>query len=80
MISKNRLNKIKKALIKDLDKLVIIKFSDGSELKVTGAAINEAFANYDKGTEFTRAIKDKEIVSCSDYGKLIHVIQQLIEG
>ena len=78
MISRNRLNKIKKALIKDLDKLVIIKFSDGSELKVIGAAINEAFANYDKGTEFTRAIK--EIVSCSDHGKLIHVIQQLIEG
>ena len=80
MISRNRLNKIKKALIKDLDKLVIIKFSDGSELKVTGATINEAFANYDKGAEFTRAIKDKEIVSCSDHGKLIHVIQQLIEG
>ena len=80
MISRNRLNKIKKALIKDLDKLVIIKFSDGSELKVIGAAINEAFANYDKGREFTRAIKDKEIVSCSDHGKLIHVIQQLIEG
>ena len=80
MISRNRLNKIKKALIKDLDKLVIIKFSDGSELKVTGATINESFANYDKGTEFTRVIKDKEIVSCSDHGKLIHVIQQLREG
>lgn len=80
MISRNRLNKIKKVLIKDLDKLIIIKFSDGSELKVTGATINESFANYDKETEFTRAIKDKEIVSCSDHGKLIHVIQQLIEG
>lgn len=79
MISRNRLNKIKKALIKDLDKLIIIKFSDGSELKVTGATINEGFANYDKGTEFTRAIKDREIDSCSDHGKLIHVIQQLIE-
>ena len=45
MISRNRLNKIKKALIKDLDKLVIIKFSDASELKVTGATINEAFDN-----------------------------------
>ncbi|MDU2490773.1 MAG: hypothetical protein E7D27_09300 [Clostridium celatum] len=78
MISRNRLNKIKKALMKDLDKLIIIKFSDGSELKVTGATINESFANYDEGTEFTRAIKEKEIVSCSEYGMLIHVIQQLI--
>lgn len=64
--------------MKDLDKLIIIKFSDGSELKVTGATINESFANYDEGTEFTRAIKEKEIVSCSEYGMLIHVIQQLI--
>ncbi len=80
MISRNRLNKIKKVLIKEFDKLVIINFSDGSELKVTGATINNSFSKYEDGTEFTQEIKGKEIVSCSQYGKLIHVIQQLIEN
>lgn len=78
MISKNRLNKIRKALLKDKDKLITIKFADNSEFKVTGAAINYSFINYEESTELTRAIKDKEIISCSAYGKLIHIIQQLI--
>ena len=80
MITKNRLDRLRKALKKDQDKLITIKFADDSELKVTGADINEAFIKYEEGTEFTRAIKGKEIVKCSKFGKLIHVVQQLVES
>lgn len=79
MISKSRIRKIKKALIRDLDKFVDIKFEDGNEIKVTGAEICDSFVNYREGTDFTRAIQGKEIVSCSSYEKLISIIHQLVE-
>lgn len=80
MKNKNRLNRIRKALLKDKNKLITIIFVDDSELKVTGSMINDSFGNYEEETEFIKAIKGKEIVSCSSYGKLVHIIQQLSEG
>lgn len=79
MISNKRLEKIKKALMKDKGKLAIIKFSDGTELSVNGVDILDSLVQLPNETEFTKAIKNKEIVSCSSFGELIHVLLQLIE-
>lgn len=79
MISNKRLEKIKKALIKDKGKLATIKFSDGTELNIEGTTILESLVQLPNETEFTKAIKNKEIVSCSSFGGLIHILLQLIE-
>lgn len=79
MISNKRLEKIKKALMKDKGKLATIKFSDGTELNIEGTTILDSIVQLPNETEFTKAIKNKEIVSCSSFGGLIHILLQLIE-
>ena len=80
MISNKRLEKIKRALMKDKGKLATIKFSDGTELNIEGTTILDSIVQLPNETEFTKAIKNKEIVSCSSFGELINVLQQLIES
>lgn len=79
MISNKRLEKIKKALMKDKGKLATIKFSDGTELNIEGTTILDSLMQLPNETEFTKSIKNKEIVSCSSFGGLIHILLQLIE-
>lgn len=79
MISNKRLEKIKRALIKDKGKLAIIKFSDGTELNIEGTTIIDSLIQLPNETEFIKSIKNKEIVSCSSFGGLIHILLQLIE-
>lgn len=80
MISNKRLEKIKKALMKEKGKMATIKFSDDTELSVTGIDILDSIINLPNENEFIKAIKSKEIVSCSSYVGLIHILQQLIES
>ena len=79
MISNKRLEKIKKALMKDKGKLATIKFSDGTELNIEGTTILDSLIQLPNETEFIKSIKNKEIVSCSSFGGLIHILLQLIE-
>ncbi|PWL52072.1 hypothetical protein KQH81_07045 [Clostridium cadaveris] len=79
MINKKRLSRIKKELIKDIGKMAVIKFADGSELKFMGTTILEALVQLPEETEFTRAIRNKEIVSCSEFWLLVDVLLQLID-
>lgn len=79
MISNKRLEKIKRALMKDKGKLATIKFSDGTELNVEGTTILDSLVQLPNETEFIKVIKSKEIVSCSSLGGLIHILLQLIE-
>lgn len=80
MISNKRLEKIKRALMKDKGKMATIKFSDDTELSINGTEILDSIINLPNENEFIKAIKSKEIVSCSSYGGLIHILQQLIES
>lgn len=79
MITKNRLDKIRKALSKEKDKTATIKFSDDTEISFKGIDIIESLIQLPNENEFIKAIKNKEIVSCSSFGELIHVLLQLIE-
>lgn len=79
MISNKRLENIKRALMKDKGKMAIIKFSDGTELNVKGIDILDSLIQLPNENEFIKAIKSKEIVSCSSFGGLIHILLQLIE-
>lgn len=79
MISNKRLENIKRALMKDKGKMAIIKFSDGTELNVKGIDILNSLIQLPNENEFIKAIKSKEIVSCSSFGGLIHILLQLIE-
>ena len=76
MISNRRLARIKKEIDKNKGNLIVITFKDGSELKVVSDAILDSFVSEEE-TEFTNAIRGKEIVNCSSLGKLISIIQQL---
>lgn len=78
MISNKRLEKIKKALIKDKGKQAIIKFSDSTELKVQGITILDSLVQLPNETEFTKTLKNKEIASCSSFNVLIDVLMQLV--
>ncbi|MBD7915237.1 hypothetical protein H9660_08765 [Clostridium sp. Sa3CUN1] len=80
MISDKRLERIKRTLMKDKGKMATIKFSDDTELSVKGTDILDSITNLPNENEFIKAIKSKEIVSCSSYGGLIHILQQLIES
>jgi CRISPR/Cas system CMR-associated protein Cmr1 (group 7 of RAMP superfamily) len=90
MITNKRLEKIKKVIEKKKGKLIVIKFEDGSELKVMPNVIHDSFTSlignedgedYEnlKVIEFIKAIEGKEIVSCSGLEKLISILQQLNE-
>ena len=77
MISSKRLDKIRKELEKHKGKTIIITFTDGSKLEVNSHVISDSFVKFNQETDFIKAIREKEIASCSELGKLISLIQQL---
>lgn len=78
MISSKRLDKIRKELERHRGKHIVIKFTDGSYIEVSSRIIHDSFVNFDKENDFIKTIKSKNIESCSELGKLISIMQQLI--
>ncbi|MGN0025723.1 MAG: hypothetical protein ACI33I_01790, partial [Clostridium sp.] len=56
-----------------------IKFSDDTEISFKGIDILDSLIQLPNETDFIKAIKNKEIVSCSSFGGLIHILLQLID-
>lgn len=77
MINRNRLARIERILKKNKIDDVIIRFTDGTELRVELQDIQKALIG--ESVEWLKSVEGKDIVDCSKYGKLIHIVQQLSE-
>ncbi|MGN0025462.1 MAG: hypothetical protein ACI33I_00465, partial [Clostridium sp.] len=60
MISNKRLEKIKRALMKDKEKMATIKSSDDTEISFKGIDILDSLIQLPNENEFIKAIKNKE--------------------